>query len=327
MTADRRTWHFGVLPFTGTGQLNPIISLSQQLRDRGHRVTFFEKPRIEDRVLHAGLEFVPIGAGIPLLTPRGQSADQMGLRHELSVLRFNLKRIIRDLEIYLQGTPPELIRTGVDALLVNEIALTGPTLAQMLRLPYFIISTSVPHNFGWNVYPRFSGYKYLPGWLSGLQSALLEVSALRVHGPIRRALDKFRRELALGPVRELPKIFPALAQISQLPRCLDFPRTTAPSNFHYTGPFVSRAPRPAVKFPWDRLDGRPMIYASLGTTRNVQPWVFRLIADACQSLDLQLVISLGGRLDPEICSDLPGSPLVVEWAPVGSPGTELEFAL
>jgi hypothetical protein len=40
----------------------------------------------------------------------------------------------------------------------------------------------------------------------------------------------------------------------------------------------------------------------LGTTRNVQAFVFRLVAEACQHLDLQLVISLGGRFDPEMFS-------------------------
>ena len=77
-------------------------------------------------------------------------------------------------------------------------------------------------------------------------------------------------ELGLGPVREVRKSFPALAQITQLPQCLDFPRSSFPSNFYYTGPFANRAARPHVDFPWDRLDGRPIIYASLGTTRNVQ---------------------------------------------------------
>jgi MGT family glycosyltransferase len=53
----------------------------------------------------------------------------------------------------------------------------------------------------------------------------------------------------------------------------------------------------------------------LGTTRNVQAFVFRLVAEACRDLDLQLVISLGGRFDPEMLPDLPGNPLVTKYAP------------
>ena len=89
----------------------------------------------------------------------------------------------------------------------------------------------------------------------------------------------------------------------------------APRQLSLTGPFANRAPRPYVEFPWDRLDGRPIIYTSLGTTRNVQPFVFRLIAEACQYLDLQLVISLGGRFDPAMFPDLPGNLLITKYSP------------
>lgn len=234
---------------------------------------------------------------------------------ELSTLRFNLSRIAHDIEIYLQETPSAIRRAEVNVLLINEIALTGPTVAQMLRLPYFIISTSVPHNFGWDAYSSLSGYRYSTSWISGLLNAILEVSAVKIHGPIRRGLDKYRRQLGLGPQRDGARLFPPLAQITQLPQCLDFPRPMFPQNFHYTGPFASGSARPEVEFPWDRLDGRPVIYASLGTTRNVKPNVFRLIAEACQDLDCQLVISLGGRLDPQSLADLPGNPLVARFAP------------
>lgn len=315
MSAKSGLWHFGVLPFTGTGHLNPLILLAQQLRDRGHKVTFFEKPKIQSRVLQAGLEFVPVGAGASPLKWNGPTGNNVSLQSEFSRLRFNLKRIARDLEIYLEDTPAALMRCGVDALLVNEVALTGPTLAEMLRLPYFIISTSVPHSFGWNAYSRLSGYRYSSSWLSLFENALLEVSALRLHGPIRRTLDEYRRHRGLGPVGELARLHPPLAHITQLPQCLDLPRTTLPSNFHYTGPFVSRVSRPRVVFPWDQLDGRPIIYVSLGTTRNVQASVFRMIAQACLDLDMQIIISLGGRIDSETMGELPGSPLVTAYAP------------
>lgn len=315
MSAERTSWHFGVLSFTGTGHLNSLIALSQSLKERGHKVTFFEKPKIEDRVRQAGLDFFPIGTGRSSFKEKRETLNNSNLRSQLSTLRFNLKRITHDLEIYLQETPAGLRQIRVDALLVNEIALTGPTVAQIARLPYFIISTSVPHNFGWNDLPWLSGYGYSESWFSLVETALLENSALRMRGPIRRALDECRRQAGLGPVRQARKSFPELAHITQLPECLDLPRSGLPGNFHYTGPFANRAARPHVDFPWDRLDGRPILYASLGTTRNVQAFVFRLIAEACQDLDLQLVISLGGRFDPEMFSDLPGNPLVTIYAP------------
>jgi zeaxanthin glucosyltransferase len=315
MSTRRQSWHFGVMSFTGTGHVNSLILLSQQLKERGHRVTFFEKPKIEDRVRQAGLEFFPIGADrSPIKEPKPQ-LNNSSLRSRISTLQFNLERIRLDLDVYLKETPSALLRTGVDTLLVNEIALTGPTVAEIARLPYFIISTSVPHNFGWSDLPWLAGYKYSTSWFSVVETALLEISALRMRGPLLRMLDAQRRQLGLGSAREARKAFPELAHITQLPQCLDLPRSGLPGTFHYTGPFANEAARPQVDFPWNRLDGRPVVYASLGTTRNVQAFVFRLIAEACQDLDLQLVISLGGRFDPELFPDLPGSPQVVKYAP------------
>jgi zeaxanthin glucosyltransferase len=137
----------------------------------------------------------------------------------------------------------------------------------------------------------------------------------RMRGPVRHRLDSFRRQVGLGPIRQIQQVFPELAHITQLPRCLDFPRSGLPDTFHYTGPFVDEAARLSVEFPWDQLDGRPVIYASLGTTLKGEAAIFHLIAHACDGLGMQLVISLGGRRDPETFQDMPGKPLVVRDAP------------
>jgi MGT family glycosyltransferase len=57
------------------------------------------------------------------------------------------------------------------------------------------------------------------------------------------------------------------------------------------------------------------VYASLGTSRKSEPGIFPLIAKACDGLNLQLVISLGGRRNPEMFAGLPGDPVVVRDAP------------
>ena len=315
MPADRRACHFGVLSFTGTGHVNPLIALSQELKARGHKVTFFEKPKIAGRVRHAGLDFVPLSGDTYLPKPTPPRTANRGTWSDISTLRFNLNRVASDIEMFLRTAPLVLCRSGVDALIINEVALTGPTIAELLRLPYFIISTSVPHNFGWSPFPWLSPRDYSSSWIDQLQKMLLELSALRIRGPLEGVIDRFRQHMGLSPVKYLEKLYPCLAHITQIPQCLDLPRTTIPTNFHYTGPFVSESARPSVDFPWHRLDGRPLIYASLGTTRNVQPFVFGMIAEACRGLDAQLVISLGGRFSPEQFGPFPGDPLVLRYAP------------
>src|SRR3569833_1968030 len=136
-----------------------------------------------------------------------------------------------------------------------------------------------------------------------------------MRGPLQWALNAYRARRGLGPVRGINPSYPPLAQITQLPEFLDLPRSRGLEHFHYTGPFARAGARPQVDFPWDQLDDRPLIYASLGTTRNAQADVLRLIAEACKDLDIQLVISLGGRFDAAAFGLRPGVPIVVEFAP------------
>jgi MGT family glycosyltransferase len=53
----------------------------------------------------------------------------------------------------------------------------------------------------------------------------------------------------------------------------------------------------------------------MGTVQNRLIGVFQKIASACEGLDAQLVISLGGSASPESLPELPGEPLVVGYAP------------
>jgi MGT family glycosyltransferase len=304
--------HFGVLSYKGTGHLNPLIALSRGLVARGHKVTFFHDAELEARIRPHGLDFFAIpylredpSKSTPTDRPQKPSSA-------IPLLRYRLRRTINEMERFLRETPQALVCAGVDALIVDELALAGPTVAEMLQLPYFVISTSVPHNFGWSAPRRIEPSKSL---FIRLQNALLEISVLRMRGPVRRRLDLFRRQAGLGPIRQIKQIFPELAHITQLPQCMDFPRLRLPRTFHYTGPFVDEAARLSMEFPWNQLDERPLTYASLGTTLKSNFDIFRLIAQACDELDVQLVISLGGRRDPETFRDMPGRPVIVRDAP------------
>jgi zeaxanthin glucosyltransferase len=307
--------HFGVLSYKGTGHLNPLIALSRQLMARGHRVTFFQKPDLEARVRQHGLEFSPIGTPSAWPEENGRAGGQHKPRSGIAALRYGMRRTVGDMEMFLREAPAALIHAGVDTLIMDEITLAGPTLAQMLQMPYFVISAAMPHRIGWTVPPRNSGWKDSISFYTWIWNMVLQVSVFRMRGPIRWKLDDYRRRAGLGPIRKIQKVFPELAHIVQLPQCLDFPRAVLPSNFYYTGPFVDQAARPSVAFPWDRLDSRPVVYASLGTSRNSNPAIFQLISEGCNDLNLQLVISLGGRRDPAMFDDLPGKPLVMRAAP------------
>ena len=71
-----------------------------------------------------------------------------------------------------------------------------------------------------------------------------------------------------GLPRVLNERFLGGPQICQEPRSFEFPRKTLPANFHFVGPPHRSETRNKTIFPWERLDGRPLVYASMGTLQN-----------------------------------------------------------
>ncbi|MDJ0692283.1 MAG: glycosyltransferase [Xenococcaceae cyanobacterium MO_188.B32] len=106
-----------------------------------------------------------------------------------------------------------------------------------------------------------------------------------------------------------------LAQLSQQPAEFEFPRKELPSIFHFTGPYSNPSSREPAPFPFEKLTGQPLIYASMGTLQNRLLYIFQMIAAACVELDIQVVIALGGGASPESLPELPGNTIVVGYAP------------
>jgi MGT family glycosyltransferase len=137
----------------------------------------------------------------------------------------------------------------------------------------------------------------------------------RLANPIFKVVNQQRAAWGIEPLGQWTDALSTLAQVAQLPAALEFEIDHRHPLLHYTGPFVDAEQRPRIAFEWDRLDGRPLVYASLGTLQNGKEEIFRTIADACAGLSVQLVISLGGGIDPDRLGALNGDPLVVKYAP------------
>jgi UDP:flavonoid glycosyltransferase YjiC (YdhE family) len=90
-----------------------------------------------------------------------------------------------------------------------------------------------------------------------------------------------------------------LAVITQTPKIFDFPIAHLPPQFHYAGPFHDNAGREPVSFPWEKLTGKPLIYASMGTLVNGLKKVYGTIIEAVSEFpEMQVVLAVGRNLSP-----------------------------
>jgi MGT family glycosyltransferase len=107
-----------------------------------------------------------------------------------------------------------------------------------------------------------------------------------------------------------------LAVITQTPKDFDFPGVPWPAQFHYTGPFQDDTARAPILFPWERLTGEPLIYASMGTLVNGLDQVFRTILDAVRAIpESQLVLSVGNNLNIADLGLIPPNAIVLNRVP------------
>jgi zeaxanthin glucosyltransferase len=107
-----------------------------------------------------------------------------------------------------------------------------------------------------------------------------------------------------------------IAWLSQTPKAFDFENSHWPSQFHHTGPFHDGKGRDEIYFPWERLTGEPLVYASMGTILNGQAEVFQTIAaGVAKHKNVQLVLSIGDQLEPEQIGPVPHNAIIVKRAP------------
>ena len=306
---------FGAFCFPGTGHLNPIIALAHCLQSRGHEVVLFGIADTEASVRVAGIDFHQIGAQDYPPGTLKKLDEQLAQLSGIRAFHFTLQRVKNSARMTLRDGPEAVQAAKVGALLVDEAEFAG-NVAEHLGLPWISLALIPPLLHDDRFPPFWLGWAAGQDRLSRLRNRLTMHLLLRVAAPIFREVNQRRIAWGLKPYRRPEEGLSPLAQITQPPEVLEFDILgERPAGLHYTGPFVDAQRRPAVDFPWERLDGRPLIYASLGTLQNGSEVIFRTITDACAGLDAQLLISLGGGMDPATVGPLAGDPLVVHFAP------------
>jgi MGT family glycosyltransferase len=291
-----------------------MMSLGRELQRRGHRVTCFQILDVEPKVLAEGLNFYPIGESDAPLGSSEQTLAQLGKLNGSQAARFTSSLIQRQAAIVCQEVPSAIKAVGVEALLVDQLELSGGTIADFLEIPFITVCNALAQNREADVPPSFVNWDYQTDWWARLRNQFGFYLVDRLFQPTYTLINEYRRQWKLPLHQSFDDFFSQVAQISQQPADFDFPRTTLPSCFHYTGPLYTPSLQ-SVSFPFEQLTGQPLIYASMGTLQNRQQEIFHCIAEACVGLDAQLVISLGGGGSPESLQGLPGNPLVVGYAP------------
>jgi zeaxanthin glucosyltransferase len=317
-TGERWTLKIGFLSVPLSGHLNPMTALARRLKSRGHQVVFISVPDGEPTIRGASLNFVPF---CEKEYPIGSIPKSWGAVSKLrgfEVLEYSTQRMLPGLvEAGLEHLEEKIVETGVEALVLDTIYFYLEFVPMHLGMPYVHI---------WNVLPLDLSGATPPACFSWPHETSPQALARNVEGaqrfgslwgPMAAAAKGYTEKVGLeidwsDPTSTLSK----LAIIAQTPKEFEFPVSPWPTQFHYAGPFHEEGGRKPVAFPWQRLNGKPLIYASLGTLVNGLEHVYRAILKAVAPLsDAQVVLSVGHNLELEDLGPIPSNTIVVRAAP------------
>jgi zeaxanthin glucosyltransferase len=213
--------------------------------------------------------------------------------------------------------PKKLAQTGVEALVIDVIHTFLKLVPLSLSMPYVQVSTGLPLDFSGTTPPFFFSWPHqsTPAALKRNQEGLKAAGEIFV--PIVPLAMSYAEKVGLkinwgDPAATASK----LAVITQTPREFDFPGISWPPRFHYAGPFHDDYGREPISFPWEKLNGNPLVYASMGTLVNGREHIYRTILHAVGHLsDVQVVLSIGKNVVPDAFGIVPSNVIVVRTAP------------
>jgi zeaxanthin glucosyltransferase len=287
------------------GHINPMTALARHLQERNHEVVFLYSPSAN------GLPCVPGDKNDDMNAKRPGMSKLEGV----GAIEFFCAVAAKESELIFKSLPKMVETTGVEALILDPVQFFVELAAIKLGIPYLTVPAAL--------YLDYSGYTP-PCIYDWPHETTPEAVARNLEGVVKftgfthtKGIKAYAKEAGLKIDWDIPSgVISKLAYITQVPREFDFENPLLPPQFHHTGPFHDGKGRPKADFPWDRLTGEPLIYASMGTLMNGQVDVFQtIVAGVAKHKDAQLVLSIGDQLDPKQIGPVPGNAIIANQTP------------
>ncbi|WP_017348693.1 glycosyltransferase [Pantoea sp. A4] len=296
--------HFAVIAPPFYSHFRAMQALALQLVARGHRITFVQQPDaailLNDRqcgFCSTAADRYPPGSLHKLIQLAGH-ASGLGLFRLINALSSLTENLCRAL-------PTTLNQLAVDGVIADQMEPAGGLVSEALGLPFISVACALPVN-------RENGIP-LPvmPWTYGQAPSEIQ----RCHASENtydwlmsrhaEVIQRYAHYFGLPARRYAHECLSELAQISQLPLALDFPRKQLPPCFHAVGPLRTVTEAPA---PVPIAERSPRVFASLGTLQGHRLPLFKTFIRACQQRKIPLTIAHCGGLTPRQCAELSGFP-------------------
>jgi MGT family glycosyltransferase len=234
-----------------TGHTNPTVSVGRALAQRGHDIAWVGYPDIIGPLLPPGAELLPVADEVPaemVATVEARGRGQRGMAALKFLWQDFLMPLAREM---LPAVDDAIGKLDPDVVVVDQQALAGAAVAIRRGLPWATsATTSAELTDPLATMPRLD--EWVHEWLTSFadDAGIGDVAGTAASAAARVDL-RFSPHLVVAFTTET----------------LVGGTGSFPPHYAFVGPSISDRPDP-TPFDWNWLDGRPLIFVSLGTVNG-----------------------------------------------------------
>jgi len=281
--------HLAIVSLGAFGHINPTLSLTTELVNAGHRVTYFTTEDFRKVIEPTGAKFVPMKSWMAENYKHNESKEEKNDGQEDNVAAVVPFLFLNEAGAFIEDVLSVLREDRPDAILHDFAGIAGTMAADILGIPNVMLYTSYPSNGSYSVAASFEG--------------------IPADHPLRIAAD----QIADGYVEKygcrkmtVKEIFDGQGDLNlvMMQKRLVPDYETFDDSFVFTGVQIGKR---STFGTWQAPDnGKPLLYSSLGTAFNNWPEYYPILFDAVRDLDINVFAALGA-IDPDSLTDVPAN--------------------
>ncbi|MFD1952868.1 macrolide family glycosyltransferase [Paenibacillus thailandensis] len=274
--------------------VHPTLPLVRELVRLGEEVVYFCSQPYEEEIKQAGAEFRAYANFLA-----GRSAEELG--HFTQFIRL----LLDSADIVIPGVMERIKGETFDYAIHDSLFGWGRAIAQKLGIPS--VSVSVGFVYTGKKPPTF-GETWATKWRNFIEG-----------GTFFRESKRLFRELGERhgvPVPDFGNIYYQKADLNiAFTSSLFQPYSERlDRSFVFIGPAAAQRREP-VSFPFERLDGRTLVYISMGTILAGKEAFFGQCIEAFRNAPYQVVMSVGKQTDLSRFADAPSHFIIRHYVP------------
>lgn len=281
--------HIAIVSLGAFGHINPTLSITTELVNAGHRVTYFTTEAFREIIEPTGARFVPMKSWMADNDKHNENKKEKNEDQEENVAAVVPFLFLNEAGAFIEDILRVLREDRPDAILHDFAGIAGTMASDILGIRNVMLYTSYPSNGSYSVAASFEG---IPD-----------------DHPLRIAADQIADDYVerYGCRKMTVKeIFDGQGDLNlvMMQKRLVPNYDTFDDRFVFTGVQIGK--RSAFGTWQAPNNGKPLLYSSLGTAFNNWPEYYPILFDAVRDLDINVFAALGA-IDPDSLENVPAN--------------------